>query len=502
MSLIKKQSMTEKNRGAHRRNGRQSRGAATPAGKERSRAASLRHGFYSRERAEALRALGEDPAELDALIEATLEEWRPPNAFQARLAERLARLLWRMERAERMQESLAARQMQEHEERRQDRALQVRYKVVPRMDILAILMEGVVDPRYYTPRGYFGLFCDAFGNKVEGVEKEILELMHRLRKPPGLADEPRNVAASPESRIPSPDAGPSGARPGRTPSAPTEEARPGGDAVAQSLGFDPSLESRIPSPDSMGGATEEPSEDPYLADLAEMDEDDFPIPWPKIPVAEGAERDELREELRHLAKNLLEIVHGAVDPELEELEAPLSRLDQDEAQAAPHRHAELMQREEMSCFRQFVRLGNFLMKLQDHAAKRAENEGPPGYIDENTERGQTDPTADCPEPVAVGTEDARQKVRSPGSEVRGLAAEARGRSSEARSAGSRDAAQAEGQQIVRSRRSDVRSPRLEVRSPGHSEPGGAVGKQTAQSPRSEVRSSGSSEVPRRARISV
>ena len=47
MSLIKKQSMTDKNRAAHQRNGRQSRGAATAEGKERSRAAHLRHGFYS-----------------------------------------------------------------------------------------------------------------------------------------------------------------------------------------------------------------------------------------------------------------------------------------------------------------------------------------------------------------------------------------------------------------------------------------------------------------------
>ncbi|MGD0226167.1 MAG: hypothetical protein ABSF71_27865, partial [Terriglobia bacterium] len=66
MSLIQKPSMTDKNRTAHQRNGRQSREAATPEGKERSRAAHLRHGFYSQQREEALCALGEDPAELAA----------------------------------------------------------------------------------------------------------------------------------------------------------------------------------------------------------------------------------------------------------------------------------------------------------------------------------------------------------------------------------------------------------------------------------------------------
>jgi hypothetical protein len=36
--------MTEKNLAAHQQNARQSRGAATPQGKERARAANLRHG--------------------------------------------------------------------------------------------------------------------------------------------------------------------------------------------------------------------------------------------------------------------------------------------------------------------------------------------------------------------------------------------------------------------------------------------------------------------------
>jgi len=81
-------------------------------------------------------------------------------------------------------------------------------------------------------------------------------------------------------------------------------------------------------------------------------------------------------------------------------EAPLSRIDQDEVQAAPHRHAELMRREEESCFRQFMRLGTFLVKLQDRREKRARNEGAPGYVDENTMEGKTDPMTNCPEMAA------------------------------------------------------------------------------------------------------
>jgi hypothetical protein len=104
MSLIKKHALTDKDRAARQRNGNKSRGAATPEGKERARAAHLRHGFYAQGRDEALRALGEDPADLDALIASAHEDWRPTGPFQASVVERLARLAWRMERAERVLE--------------------------------------------------------------------------------------------------------------------------------------------------------------------------------------------------------------------------------------------------------------------------------------------------------------------------------------------------------------------------------------------------------------
>jgi hypothetical protein len=323
MSLIKKQSMTEENRAAHQRNGRQSRGAATAEGKERSRAANLRHGFYAQGREEALRALGEDPAALAALIEDAHEEWRPANPFQARIAEHLARLWWRMERAERIQQSLAAQLIQQHEKRRRQKALELRERINPTFDALGCLLETLAEPRGYTTPAHFRLFCEAHERKLDEVEEEILRLMHRLRKPSSWGDAP-------------------------------EEA-------------------------------------------TEWDDDDFPIPEPDIPVAEGTEREQVREELRILAQQELELTQEAWNPELEKHEKPLSGIEQDEVQAAPHRHAELMRREEEACFRQFMRLGNFLLKIQNRGEKRAKNEGAPGYVDENTQEAETAPTANCPE---------------------------------------------------------------------------------------------------------
>ncbi len=104
MALIKNHKKTEENRSARRRNGRQSQGATTEEGKERSRAANLKHGYYSQLRDEALIALGEDPAALKALIAGAYEQFEPANPMRAAMAEHLAHLHWRMLRAERLQE--------------------------------------------------------------------------------------------------------------------------------------------------------------------------------------------------------------------------------------------------------------------------------------------------------------------------------------------------------------------------------------------------------------
>jgi len=396
MALTQKPTMTDKNRTAHQRNGRQSRGAATPQGKERSRAAHLRHGFYSQQREEALRALGEDPAELAALIESTRAEWRPTSDFQDRLTERMARLWWRTERAERIQESLAARKMEERQKRRQERALELRYRLAPQQDLLGMLVEDSAQPRFYVPNLFFHLFHDSFGDKVEGARKDILLLMHRLRKPQGPL--PRrgpggeSPAGAPVSR--GTGAAVTGARSEVSTSPLDRQVRRESTTAAAACTPAAPVEAVCPPGKSVGGAcpqggavpAPEADEDQYLIDMEELDDDDFPIPWPQTPVAEGAERKELSEALRVLARNELDAVHAALDPQIEEQEKPLTEIEQDEVQATPHKQAELMRRQEDSCFRQFMRLANLLLKMQKQEAKKCtRNEGSSGDVDENTE---------------------------------------------------------------------------------------------------------------------
>ena len=112
MSLIRKQKMTEKNLAAKRRNGRQGRGPVTPTGKAHSAAAMLRHGFYSRAQDEAMIALGEDPKEYRGLLQSLVDDLEPCAGLQSELVVRMGRALWRMQRAERMQDGLAIKRVQ------------------------------------------------------------------------------------------------------------------------------------------------------------------------------------------------------------------------------------------------------------------------------------------------------------------------------------------------------------------------------------------------------
>src|ERR1035437_3540432 len=69
ISIKQKRTLTEKSAAAHRENAQKSRGPVTPEGRQMQRDASLRHGFYSKDRDKALRALGEDPADFDTRSE-------------------------------------------------------------------------------------------------------------------------------------------------------------------------------------------------------------------------------------------------------------------------------------------------------------------------------------------------------------------------------------------------------------------------------------------------
>lgn len=73
MSLVRKRTMTPAALAACRANSKLAHGPTRLKGKDRARAVSLTHGFYSRTAPEALRLLSEHPTEFASLI-ATLDK--------------------------------------------------------------------------------------------------------------------------------------------------------------------------------------------------------------------------------------------------------------------------------------------------------------------------------------------------------------------------------------------------------------------------------------------
>ena len=313
MALVQTPKMTEKNLNAHRRNGRQSRGASTPQGKERARAANLHHGYYSKVNDQALTALGEDPQALADLIAGAHEQWRPANPHQAWITERLARLQWKIDRSDRMQENAMARAVQRVADRRAQKALNTRYCYADAHGPLSTFSEAALRPDYYTPSGYFAYFANALKVNQGPRMDEILHLLHRLRRPKG---------------------------------------------------YHP-FTGRLPA-----GATTHKD----WKEARELFEDGSTIPQPEIPIAQGAERDDLRAELHDLAAAELETVkvfwEGTILPEADQ---PLTQQDRDELAASTYKTTELIRRQEHSCFREFFRLGTILAKLQaeDSGEERA-----------------------------------------------------------------------------------------------------------------------------------
>jgi hypothetical protein len=93
---------------ASRRNGAKSRGPVTPEGKARSSRNALTHGLCAEHH---VVVEGESPEKFAAFEAALVEDLAPEGALQTLLAGRIARAAWRLERAERIEAELFAREM-------------------------------------------------------------------------------------------------------------------------------------------------------------------------------------------------------------------------------------------------------------------------------------------------------------------------------------------------------------------------------------------------------
>jgi len=180
MSLIHKQEMTEKNLAAKRSNGSMTRGPLTPEGKANSAAANLRHGFYSKAQNGALTALGEDPQEYAELMNSL--ENNLAEGLESELVQRIGRALWRMKRAERMQDGLAAKRIQGAQQIQEFAGRCQRVRAADnllRYETLAVALarrDGPTGAEIQT-------FVGSFGDNPEAEMQEFFLLLRSLEKP-------------------------------------------------------------------------------------------------------------------------------------------------------------------------------------------------------------------------------------------------------------------------------------------------------------------------------
>jgi len=184
MSLVKSPQMTAKKLASAQENGKRSRGPATPQGRERIRSANLRHGFYSQAEAVALSALGEDPAEFEKLRQGLRAPETAVAALQESVGNRLARAIWRMNRADRMQEGYALRQSKEEEHGRPARQHLQMMRLKMASASWELLAKAVAHEDYFTTREHLEMMRDLHH---EGLAQEMTEvalaLFFHLREP-------------------------------------------------------------------------------------------------------------------------------------------------------------------------------------------------------------------------------------------------------------------------------------------------------------------------------
>jgi hypothetical protein len=341
MSLIKRHETSEKQLAANRQNQKLCHVPLTDDGRERIRAANLRHGFYSQAEEVAMRALGEDPAQFQELLEGFWEEYNPVGIPQEGLVIRLARATWLQNRADRMQEGYAVRQAQDVNKGRKDRlhAQMLRLKIMA--DTLRLLVQSV-EREYYVTRP-----ADLEKMKSlqqDGVLKEMGEIAIALflqLQPPGVGADGITIE---------------------------DQCRRAAARMREIFG----LSSDTPPPPGGAKTFSLPQESPQEASAAPncvgAPERGDKL-YPKITPAEWEARERPRQLLENILKRQVEACEEQRKAILKESVKGPSPYERAAEIAPTHPNARLMRRMQDSNFREIRRVTNLLLKLKRHQRK-------------------------------------------------------------------------------------------------------------------------------------
>ena len=148
MSIRTSPQLTPQLLDAARSNGRRSHGPRTAAGKENSKMNGVKHGERSdpENHYAVMRALGEDPAQFDALKQELQDSFGPGDAFLEKQVDDLARLYWRRDRLERSQTGLMRRALLALEEQQRRRRKEIEDCTIEVGQALNVTLEAPSDP--------------------------------------------------------------------------------------------------------------------------------------------------------------------------------------------------------------------------------------------------------------------------------------------------------------------------------------------------------------------
>jgi hypothetical protein len=339
MPLVNNPILTPKKLAANRANAQLSHGPITLEGLIRMRDSKIKHGAYAQDREEALRVLGEDPKDFDALLESLKASWQPANGLETLLVKRLARAIWRTERNDRLQESLAVRQVSEMTVHVDAMVAKVCAQYDEKVGHLQCLLQILADDQFVTRAADLDHFVAAYGESAQGRAREILVCLNLLIDPMEFGVD--------------------------------AEGEPAQNSGGDSEGEDAS---------ESGDSDEAEEEDDAHAD-AETEAVDAteakarlgdPLLLPEVPIAVGSKRPEARKRMKSLLVEEIEAWQATRDRDREDLIKTKAPYFRDSAIAMGKPESEVLLRREDSSFRQIGRLTDLLLKLK-REARQAQN---------------------------------------------------------------------------------------------------------------------------------
>jgi hypothetical protein len=183
MSLVKSPVLTPQKLAANQANGRQSEGPTSPEGIERIAEAHLQHGFYSQRSGDAIRALGEKPEDFERLQASLIDTWQPASDYELALVHRLARSLWRLERADRIQEAMTVCQAEIMAQNVEANAEEDQARYKEKLAVLERVLHSAQFPDFTAGAWELEVLAETFGEKPLGRQKEINYRAFRLVSP-------------------------------------------------------------------------------------------------------------------------------------------------------------------------------------------------------------------------------------------------------------------------------------------------------------------------------